>query len=94
MVDFKGSLAEAIVPSGVCNPLHASKETGHFYPRGSSPPHMHYLASQGAPIVKPLKLSTLNGQLECIVNGVGAPENPKKLKQKGKYTGRTTIHET
>ena len=45
-------------------------------------------------MVKALKLATLNGQLECIVNGVGAPENPKKLKQKRKYTGRTTIHET
>ena len=45
-------------------------------------------------MVKPLKLSTLNGQLKCIVNGVGASENPKDLEQKMKHTGRTTIHET
>ena len=45
-------------------------------------------------MVKPLKLSTLNGRLECTVNGVGASENPKNLEQKRKHTGRTTIHET
>ena len=45
-------------------------------------------------MVKFLKLSTLNGQLNCIVNGVGASENPKDLEQKMKHTGRTTIHET
>ena len=45
-------------------------------------------------MVKPLKLSTLNGQLKCTVNGVGASENPKNLEQKRKLTGRTTIHET
>ena len=33
-------------------------------------------------MVKTLKLATLNGQLECIVNGVGASDNPIKLKPK------------
>ena len=45
-------------------------------------------------MVKPLKLSTLNGQLECTVNGVGASNNPKKLKRESKHTGYTNIHET
>ena len=45
-------------------------------------------------MVKPLKLSTLNGRLECIVDGAGASENPKNLEQKREHTGRTTIHET
>ena len=45
-------------------------------------------------MVKPFKLLTLNSQLECTMNGVGASENPKKLKQEGKHTGRTNIHET
>ena len=45
-------------------------------------------------MVKPLKLSMLNGRLECTVNGVGASENPRKLKQKRKHTGHTNIHET
>ena len=81
-------------PPTVCNPLHASEETGHFHARWSSPPHMHYLASQGAPIVKALTLSTLNSQLKCTVSGVGASENPMNLEQKRKHTGRTTILET
>ena len=42
-------------------------------------------------MVKPLK--TLNGQLECAVSGVGAFENPMKLKQKWKHIDRTNIHE-
>ena len=45
-------------------------------------------------MVKPLKLSMLNGKLECTVNGVGASDNPKKLKQERKHTGHTNIHET
>ena len=48
---------------------------------------MHYLASQGAPMVKALKLATLNSQLECTVNGVGASDNPIKLKPKWKHIG-------
>ena len=45
-------------------------------------------------MVKALKLATLNGQLECTVNGVGASDNPIKLKQDMKHTGHTNIHET
>ena len=81
-------------PPMIRNPLHTSEETGRFHARWSSPPHMHYLASQGAPIVKALTLSTLNSQLKCTVDGVGASENPRKLKQKRKHTGHTNIHET
>ena len=44
-------------------------------------------------MVKTLKLATLNGQLECTVNGVGASDNPIKLKPKEKHIGRTNIHE-
>ena len=71
-------------PPAVRNPLHTSEETGRFHARWSSPPHMHCLASQGAPMVKALKLATLNGQLECTVNDVGASDNSIKLKLKGK----------
>ena len=81
-------------PPAVRNPLHASEETRRFHARWSSPPHMHYLASQGVPIVKALTLSTLNSQLKCTVSGMGASENPMNLEQKRKHNGRTTIHET
>ena len=59
--------------------------------------HLHTCTTshpRGFPMVKPLKLSTLNGQLKCTMNGVGASENPKDLEQKRKHTGRMTIHET
>ena len=38
----------------------------------------------------------LNAQWSTRVysDGVGASENPKKLKQEMKHTGRTNIHET
>ena len=53
---------------------------------------MHYLDISGGFLWR--NLSTLNGQLECTVSGVGASENSMKLNQKGKHTGRTNIHET
>ena len=39
---------------------------------------------------------TLNAQRSTRVHsdGVGASENPRKLKRERKHTGRTTIHET
>lgn len=94
-MDFKRSLTEAIVPSGGTQPSARLRRDGalpckvviastHALPRHP----------RGFPMVKPLKLSTLNGQLKCTVNGVGASENPKNLEQKRKHTGRTTIHET
>ena len=56
---------------------------------------MHYLNIPGGFLWRNLsKLSTLSGQLECIVSGVGAFENPMNLKQKMKHTGLTNIHET
>ena len=56
---------------------------------------MHYLdILRGFPMVEPLEISTLNGQLERTVNGVGASENPRKLKQKMKHIDHTNIHET
>ena len=94
-MDFKISLAEAIVPSGGTQPSARLKKR-----RGASMQGGHHLhtcttsTSQGVSMAKPLKLSTLNGQLKCTVNGVGASENPKDLEQKRKHTGRTTIHET
>ena len=50
---LKDPLAEAIVPFGGTQPS-ASEEMGCFHARWSLPPHMHYLASQGAPMVKAL----------------------------------------
>ena len=94
-MDFKRSLAEAIIPSGSTQPSARLRRDGalpckvvitftHALPRHP----------RGFPMVKPLELSMLNGPLECIVNGVGASENPRKLKQKRKHTGHTNIHET
>ena len=45
-------------------------------------------------MVKPLKISTLNSQLECTMRGVGASENPMKLNRKMKHTSLTNIHKT
>ena len=94
-VDFKTSLAEAIIPSSCTQPSARLRKDGalpckvvitstHALPRHP----------RGFPMVKPLKLSTLNGQLECAVNGMGASDNPKKLKRERKHTGLTNIHET
>ena len=90
---FKRSLAEAIIPSGDTQPSARLRRDGvlpckvvitstHALPRHP----------RGFPMVKPLKLSTLNGRLECTMNGVGASEIPTKLKRK--HTGHTNIHET
>ena len=82
-MDFKGSLTEAIVPFGGTQPSARLRRDGalpckvviistHALPR-----HL-----RGFPMVKSLKLSMLNSQLECTMRGVGAFENPMKLKQK------------
>ena len=63
----------------------ASMQDGH---------HLHTCTTshpRGLPMVKPLKLSMLNGRLECTVNGVGASENPMKLKHKRENTLVTRI---
>ena len=89
------SLVEVIIPSGGTQPSVSLRRDGalpckvvitstHALPRHP----------RGFPMVKPLKLSTLNGRLECTVNGVGASENPMNLEQKRKHTGHITIHET
>ena len=49
---------------------------------------------RGFPMVKLSKILTLYSQLECAVSGVGASENPMKLKQKRKHVGHANIHET
>ena len=78
-MDFKGSLVEAIVPSSSMQPsAHLQRDrtlpckvviTSTY----ALPPH-----PKGFPIVK--VLATLSSQLECAVSGVGASENPMKLK--------------
>ena len=93
-MDFKRSLVEAIVPSDGTQPSARLR-------RGALPCKVVITSTHALPrhprwfpMVKPLKLSTLNGQLECIVNGVGASDNPKKLRRQRKHTGYTNIHET
>ena len=95
MVDFKRSLAEAIVSSGGTQPSARLKRDVAL-PSNVVITSTHALPRhpKGFLMVKPLKLSMLNSKLECTVNGVGASENPKKLKQEKKHTGHTNIHET
>ena len=45
-------------------------------------------------MVKPLKLSTLNGRLECIVNNVGASENPKSSVEQTKMEKEWEVYES
>ena len=94
-MDFKRSIAEAIVPSGGMQTSARLRRDGAL-PCKVDITSTHALSRHpmGFPMVKPLKLSTLNGQLECTVNGVGASDNPKKLKRETKHTGHTNIHET
>ena len=57
---------------------NASKETGCFHARWSSPPHMHFLAfPEGFLMVKALSYLNTQGNLKCIVKDVGASEKPK-----------------
>ena len=95
-MDFKISLAKAIIPSGGTQPSARLKKRDGVLPCKVVITSTHALPRhpRGFLMVKPLKLSTLNSQLECIVNGVGASENPRKLKQERKHTGHTNIHET
>ena len=94
-VDFKGSLEEAIVPSDGTQ-LSARLRRDEALPCKVVIIFTHALSRHPRrfPMAKLLKLSTLNGQLECAMNGVGASENPMKLKQKRKHTDHTNIHET
>ena len=85
-MDFKGSLVKAIIPLGGTQPSARLQKR-----RGPSMQGGHHLntcttsTSWGASYGENLsKLSTLNGQLECTVSGVGASENPMKLEQKEK----------
>ena len=91
-VDFKGSLEEAIVPSDGTQ-LSARLRRDGVLPCKVVIIFTHALSRhpKGFPMAK---LSTLNGQLECAMNGVGASENPMKLKLKRKHTDHTNIHET
>ena len=91
-MDFKRFLVEAIIPSGGMQPFARLKRDG-VLPCKVVITYTHALPRhpRGFPMVKPLK--TLNGQLECAVSGVGASENPMKLKQKWKHIDRTNIHE-
>ena len=94
-VDFKGSLAEAIIPSSGTQPSTRLRRDGAF-PCKVVITSTHALPQhpRGFPMVKSLKISTLNGRLKCTVNGVDASDNPRKLKQKMKHTSHTNIHET
>ena len=82
-VDFKRSLAEAIIPSSGTQPS-ARLRRDEALPCRVVITSIHALPRhpKGFPWVKPLKLSTLNSKLECTISGVGASENPKKLKRK------------
>ena len=81
-MDFKRSLAEAIVPSGGTQPSARLRRDGALPCKvGITSTHALPRHPRGFPMVKPLKLSTLNGQLKCTVNGVGASENLMKLKK-------------
>ena len=83
-VDFKRFLAEAIIPFDGAQPSTRLRRDGalpckvviiftHALPR--HPKRVSYGETSK-------KLSTLNSQLKCAVSGVGASENPMKLKQK------------
>ena len=80
-MDFKRSLTEAIIPSDGMQPS-ARLRRDEALPCKVVITSTHVLPRhpRGVPIVKPLKLSMLNGRLERIVNGVGATENLMKLK--------------
>ena len=82
-VDFKGSLAEAIVPFGDTQPSARLRRDRKF-PCKVVITSTHALPRhpRGFPMAKLSKLSMLNGQLECVVSDVGASENPMKLKAK------------
>ena len=88
MVDFKKSLAETIVPSGGTQPSARLQKDGvlpckvvitstHALPRipggsyGESSPNGWRIS----------QLGSLIDDLRCIVSGVGASENPMKLKE-------------
>ena len=70
-MDFKISLAEAIVTSGGMQPSTRIRRDGAF-PCKVVITSTHALPQhpKGFPLVKPLKLSTLNSQLESTVRGV------------------------
>nr|CAN80280.1 hypothetical protein VITISV_019967 [Vitis vinifera] len=87
-VDFKISLAEAIILSGGTQPSERLRRDGvlpckvvitstHALPRHP----------RGFPMVKPLKLSTLNGQLECTV----VCEKPDRVRGSGYLSGRAKV---
>ena len=78
---FKRSLVEAIIPSGGTQPSTRLRKDGAF-PCKVVITFTHALPRHpmGFHMVKPLKLSTLNSQLECTMRGVGASENLMKLK--------------
>ena len=91
-VDFKRSLVEAIIPSGGTQPS-ARLRRDRALPCKAVITSTHALPRH--PREFPMaKLLTLNSQLECTVSGMGASENPMKLKQKRKHIDRTNIHET
>ena len=92
-VDFKRSLAEAIIPSGGTQPSARLKKRRGASMQGGH--HFHTCTTSTSQGVSYGETSpTLNGQLKWTVNGVGASENSKNLEQKRKHIGRTTIHET
>ena len=94
-MDFKRSLAEVLVPSNGTQPsAHLRRDWALPCKVVITSTHVLPRHPGGFPMVKPLKLSTLNGQLEYTVNYVGASDNPKKLKRERKHTGHTNIYET
>ena len=72
---LKKSRAEAIIPSSGTQPsAHLRKDGALPCKVDIASTHALPRHPRGFPMVKPLKLSTLNSQLECTVIGVGASE--------------------